>query len=294
MERSKLIRGYIFIILSAVIYGCMPMMASFIYEDGVNAMTLVFLQNVLSLPVLAVLALLQKKTLLIPVRALPVISVIALLGSCITPVLLFSSYFYMASGTATVFHFIYPVVVVLAGYLFFRQRAKLREIVSVIICAAGIFMFYTPGEPIDWRGSAFALTSSVTYAAYILILAAFRYRQVNGFLFSFYTTLISSIATFILCITTDNLSLPGTAAGWILCVVFGIAITVGAVVLFQQGTFLVGGQRAAILSTLEPLTSIIMGAIVLEEIIGPRVAVGSVLVLAASVMIGMGDLKKAK
>ena len=40
-------------ILSAVIFGCMPLGANFLYAQGVTPMSLVFLRNLLSLPVLA-------------------------------------------------------------------------------------------------------------------------------------------------------------------------------------------------------------------------------------------------
>ena len=53
MNKSKMLTGYIYAVVSAVIYGCMPLMANYIYADGVSPMTLVFLRNVLALPVLA-------------------------------------------------------------------------------------------------------------------------------------------------------------------------------------------------------------------------------------------------
>ena len=52
--------GYMYAIISAIIYGCMPIMAKYIYADGVNALTLVFLRNFLALPVLAILAFSNK------------------------------------------------------------------------------------------------------------------------------------------------------------------------------------------------------------------------------------------
>ena len=63
MNRTNLIKGYIYSIVSAVIFGCMPLMAKYIYADGVNAISLVFLRNLIALPSLAVLALMQQKTL---------------------------------------------------------------------------------------------------------------------------------------------------------------------------------------------------------------------------------------
>ena len=66
MNIGKLIKGYIAVILSAVLYGCMPLMAKYIYAEGVNPMTLVFLRNFLALPVIAAMAFGQCKTLKIP------------------------------------------------------------------------------------------------------------------------------------------------------------------------------------------------------------------------------------
>ena len=114
MERRTPWLGYLCVILSAVIFGCMPLGANFLYAQGVTPMSLVFLRNLLSLPVLALLC--QKQGgLRISRGALLETSLTGFFGCCITPILLFSSYRYLASGMATVFHFAYPVIVVLGG-----------------------------------------------------------------------------------------------------------------------------------------------------------------------------------
>ena len=294
ITRFRFLKGCLFIILSAVIYGCMPLMAKYIYADGVNSFTLVFLRNFLALPSLAILAFVQQKTLRVPLKLLPSVSLIALLGCCITPVLLFSSYLFIASGTATVFHFVYPALVVLGGILFFRDRPSAGNRFCVLLCAAGVFLFYTPGESFHWQGSLLALSSGATFAAYILLLSRFDKNKLSGFLFSFVIAGISSIAMFVLCICTGQLALPSTLLGWGLCFLFANAVTTGAVVLFQQGTFLIGGQRASILSTLEPITSIFLGVLVFHEPLTLRVTLGSCLVIAASVLTAVFDLLKMK
>ena len=122
MQNKKILRGYLFVILSAVIFGLMPLMAKFIYAEGVNPPTLVLLRNAVSVPVLAMLAGLTGKSLRIPAKALPGMVVIALLGCCVTPLLLFSSYRHIPSGAATVLHFVYPAVVVVGEILFLKTR----------------------------------------------------------------------------------------------------------------------------------------------------------------------------
>ncbi len=286
------IKGYLMVIISAIIYGCMPLMSKYIYADGVNPATLVFLRNLLALPSLAVLGYIQNKTVKIPPKALPSISIIAALGCCVTPLLLFTSYNYIASGTSTVLHFVYPAVVVLGGIVFLRQKANAGNIISVVICIAGISLFYDPSASINIEGCVWAVLSGITFAIYVLMLPHFKYRQIKGFLFSFYIALASSVIMLIYCLTTSSLALPATAKGWGLCVLFALAVTTGAVVLFQQGTFIIGGERASILGTLEPITSVIVGIIVFSEPMSVRTVAGSLLVIAASILIAVFDMKK--
>ena len=291
--KSNIYKGYIYAILSAVIFGCMPLMAKYIYADGVNPMSLVFLRNLLALPSLAILAWMQSKTLKVPVKSLPSMGIIGIIGCCVTPILLFSSYQYIASGTATVFHFIYPSIVVVAGIVFLKKKAQLGSIISVIICCVGVALFYTPGEPLNPLGSFFALFSGVTFASYVLLLSSFKH-EVTGFLFTFYLTVIATAFTFIACIVSGNFVLPGSVSGWLMCLIFALLVTTGAVMLFQQATFLIGGERASILSTLEPTTSVIVGILIFHEAVGIRTIAGSVLVILASLLIAVFDMKSKK
>ena len=291
MEKTKLIKGYLFAITSAVLYGCMPLMASHVYADGVNAMTLVFLRNFLALPALAALAFCQKKSLKIPVKSLGGLVMIAAFGCCLTPLLLFSSYHYIPSGTATVFHFVYPSLVVLLGILFLKKRPAIGMVLSMLLCLGGICLFYKPGD-FHWGGAGLALASGLTFAIYVVILSVYRRENLGGYLFTFYVALCSSVIMGIICVATGNLALPQTFNGWFWCLLFALGVTTGAVMLFQQGTFLIGGERTSILSTFEPITSLVVGVIWLGEEIFARDYMGAALVIAASVLIAVVDMKK--
>lgn len=294
----KKFKGYIFVIASAVLYGLMPLMTGFLKADGANAYSLVFLRNALSLPMLLVMALVQQRSLKVPTRELPLICFAALFGCCITPVLLYSSYDHIDSGTATVFHFIYPAVVVVGGMLFLRQRPKLGTLLSVAVCVLGIGLFFDPTKPIKWEGTLLSLLSGVSFAVYVLILSAFSGRRSGGYVFTFYVALTCTVAMGIFCLATNNLAFPGSFTGWVVCILFALLINAVATVLFQQGTFLVGGQRASILSTMEPVTGVVVGATLLGEFAGKSAGsivstvIGSVLVVAATVMIAIFDTKK--
>lgn len=294
MKSKKFVQGYAYSVLSAVIYGLMPLMATHIYAEGVNAMTLVFLRNFLALPSLALLAFFQNKTLKIEIKSFFSTSILSFLGCTITPILLFSSYNFIPSGTATVFHFVYPTLVVIIGLIFLKRKISGTTLLSIVLCFVGIVLFYNPQDTFHFGGAGLSLASGVTFATYVVLLAMFGHLKNLGFLFSFYVALWSSIITFVLCVVTNQLALPSTLNGWMLCVLFALLVTTGAVVLFQQGAFIIGGEKTAIVSTLEPITGVVVGVWLLNESCKLNTILGSVLVLAASVIIAVKDIKKMK
>lgn len=283
MERRSLWIGYLCVILSAVLFGCMPLGARFLYAQGVTPMSLVLLRNLLSLPILALLGS-RQGGLRISRGALLEASTASFFGCWLAPILLFSSYRYLASGMAAVFHFIYPILVVLSGYLL-REKVKKGALLCALLCSLGILLLFDPHGAIDPVGVAFALTSGAAYAAYILVLGHFRHREVSGFRLSFYMSSVCAFCTLLLCLATGQLGLPKTIGGWGAALLFSLSLSVGAAVLFQAGTFRCGAQRAAILSTFEPLTSILVGILFLDESLTPRILLGSALTLLAGVLI---------
>ena len=294
MNPRQMIKGYLMVIFSAVIFGCMPLLVKNIYADGVNSLSVVLLRNLLSAPVAVALAYLQRKSLKIPEKALPEIAAFGIIGCCMTPLILFSSYYFIDSGTAMVLHFVYPAAVLVGGVLFYRERVTFGALISIVICILGIFQFYTPGAPLDWRGGALAILSGFGYAAYILMLSHFKYKEITGFLLNAYVFSINSIVLFSVCAATGMLTFPVTLSGWICSLILAVVVNVGAVSMFQWGTRIIGGQKAAILSTMEPTTSVFVGILVFHEVVTARTALGTVLVLLASILIVLSDMRGGK
>lgn len=295
MKRNNVFWGYVMVIVSAVIFGLMPLMTAVLKADGMNSYSIVMVRNLIPLPVLAGLALIQTKSLKVPMKALPSMSLAALMGCCATPLLLYISYDFLApyDGLATVFHFVYPAFVVVGGLVFFKQKLTIGTWISLAFCIAGVCLFYDPNASVNLAGAGLALLSGVTYAIYVLILSAFQYKQINSFLFSFYLSCVTSVVMLVYCIATNQLVFPVSLGGWLMAVFFGLVVNVGAMVLFQKGTFLIGGQRSSILSTMEPLTSVVLVVFTAGIAnIGMGTWIGSVLVIASTVLIAVFDAKK--
>lgn len=291
---KNLFKGYVFAILSAVIFGLMPLMTQYIKEEGVNSLSLVFWRNIFSVPMLLVLALRAKAPLKTDLKTFGKISLVAVMGCCLTPLLLFESYGHIASGTATVIHFIYPAVVVVGEFIFFKSKMKAGQILSVILCILGIALFYNPEDKLNPTGSFYALLSGFTYATYVISLSLLKKKEMPVFNLSFYIASICSVIMFCVCVFSKQLTFPTSVSGWLLTIFFAFALNVGAVVLFQRGTFLIGGGKTSVLSTLEPVTSVLAGALVFQEKLNTMTIIGTILVISASILIASGDLKPKK
>lgn len=290
---DKYLKGCAYIIVSAVIFGCMPLMAKNIYAEGVNAISLVLLRNVLALPVLYLL-LRAKKINIRPSNkeAVKRITLLGLYGSVLTPALLFYSYNYISSGMATTLHFVYPVFVLLGCAVFFHDKIGLVKGCSVLLGSIGMLFFYTPGERAQFVGMALAIISGVTYAAYIVYLDKSGLGKEHPFKIGFGMAFVCSVLLGTFVTLTGSLTIPKSVFGWALCFFFAMAVMVGAVALFQMGAAIVGPQRAAILSTFEPITGIAVGILAFREPFGLKTALGSMFIIAAVVLLTVFDKKE--
>ena len=250
---NRIFRGYLFVILSAILFGCLPLAANIAYDNGLNSLSLVFYRNLFALPILYLPIRLRGEPLRVSRQEFTNILPLSILGFCITPALLFTSYNYLPAGTSTTFHFIYPAMTILGGVVLVRPKVGWGRVFCVLLCSVGILLFYEPGGALDPFGSAIALASGVTYALYIILLDYFRLESLSRFKLSFYISATCAAVMLVVCLVTGTFRLPGNALCLGVCFLTAFLAGAAANVLFQNGTLIIGGQRASILSTFEPI-----------------------------------------
>ncbi len=283
-------KGILSVIASAVIFGSMPLFAKFVYAENGNAMSLTLFRFLLSIPVLYFLVKRRgNEDIRITKRELYKIILVAIFGYSATALLLYTSYNYISTGAATTVHFIYPVLVILGGIIFFKDKPNSIKISSVILCILGILMFYNGDNHLNIKGILIAFASGVTYSFYILYIEKSQLKNMHTFKLTFYLCLVSSILLFGLCIVTGNLALNMTYLGWIVSLILSISVTLGGVCLFQIGIKLIGSQSTSILSTFEPITSILIGILIFNEGFNFRTILGFIFILIATLLIAIFD-----
>ena len=266
-------RGILLTMLSAVTFGFAFTLGPMTYgEAGSNPVTLTFLRNFLSLPVLLAILWYQGISLQVSAKELWSLTILGGIGNAVTTLMLFIAFSLIDVGVATTIHFIYPVFVTIGCVLFYKERLGLQKFIALLIATAGIACFFLGVDmSAGFSGGTFlglflAVASGVTYAFYIIYMDKSGLKNQPVFKISFYVALMSSIAMGIFGIGTGELTLTTlTPQAWFISTVFALLCTVVALSLLQIGIKHVGASTAAILTTFEPITSIICGVLLLGE-----------------------------
>lgn len=191
------VKGFVYLLLSAVYFGFMPLLVKVICADGSTIVGALFLRFALAIIPLYIYLKVRKVPMELSVEEEKKILCVTVFGYGITALLLYSAYDYMPSGMATVIHFGYPVFVLLGSLIFLRRRVPKLKIVCVGLCMIGIFLSYAgSGGEAKPMGFVFALISGMTYAFYILYLEVGGLQDIPAMKMIFYMNIVGSIMVF--------------------------------------------------------------------------------------------------
>lgn len=282
MARDKKIQGTIYAFISACAFGFIPIFARFAYNTGITPVTVIFLRFLFSIIILLFYFLINKIDFRIEKKLLPQFAFLGIIGNGATGITLFLSYNYISSGLSTVIHFIYPAIVTLLSIVFFKEKINLRKIISLVFCIAGVYVLIGfSAVKLDIRGVALSLASGVLYSIYILGIDHSDIRKVDTLVITFYVLIFSLIGALTFGIIDNSISFNFHPQGYIYVVALSLICTIIALSIFAKAIMMIGSSNASILSTLEPITSIILSTIIFGESITINTILGSVLIISS-------------
>ena len=136
----------------------------------------------------------------------------------------------------------------------------------------------------DMIGILMAALSSLTYAIYILEIERTRSNRLPPLVFSFYLSLITSISMIFVSFVIEPINITISFDQAFLFGCLGV-VTLFAVSLFQFGSKKLGSKLCALLSLSEPITSVIVGIIFLNEALLFNKILGSILIIIAIMIV---------
>ena len=285
-EQSK-IKGYIAGIIAAIAYGTNPLGALFLYQEGFNPPSVIFYRFTFAVIILAVILLVQKVPFKITKYEFKVLLSLGMLFAA-SALSLYTSFKHLDSGVASTILFAYPVMVAVIMAVFFKEKASMMMILSIILSIIGILLLYQgDGEAkMSLWGVILVLISSLTYAVYIVVVNRTQISM-PPFKMTFYIMAFAAvvIALYSFCVPGSRImAIPSwTALGWI-CMV-AIVPTIIAMTMLNIGILHAGSTPTAILGALEPVTAVCISVLVFDGLFTVRLVCGIALILAAVLLI---------
>ena len=278
-------KGLLATMISAVFFGVIPLFVKTICAGGGNSVSAAFYRFFLSVPILYIYLKAQGISMRVTRTEFAKIALITIFGYGGTAVLLFSSYNFIPSGMSTTIHFMYPVFTILGCMIFFKEKVSPLKLLCVALCFGGILLFYNGESGGSVLGMALSFLSGVTYAFYTIYLEKSGLQKMENLKLIFYMNTVAAAMILVMALLTAQFTLRLTPLAWGTAVFFATATSLIGVLGYQIGVKCIGPQNAAILSTFEPITSVIVGVLVYREAFSARTLLGCLCVLSAVVIV---------
>lgn len=196
-------------------------------------------------------------------------------------ILLFEAYKYTTVSVATLSYYFAPVIVTVVCPILFKEKLTGKQIICFVMSTLGLVMITGIGDVgggSDFIGILFGLGAAVFYATVILLNKFIK--NVEGIHRTFLQFLAAVIILIPYVLMTSGVTV-GTlkVVGWINLLIVGLVHTGITYCMYFSSLKELPGQKAAILSYIDPLVAVLISVTVLGETMTWWQVIGGVLIL---------------
>lgn len=266
-------------ILSMVIFGTI---GPFVRAIGVSSGELALYRAVMAAVLIGLFLLISKQSLSLKSWKSALVLLLSGAAMGFNWIFLFEAYKYTTVSVATLSYYFAPVLVTLLCPILFKEKMKALNWICFIFSTVGLFLLTGIGDlskgSAHLVGIGFGLCAAVFYAA-VMILNKYI-KDVTGLQRTFFqfVAAVAVLLPYVLCTSGLNLDVLNTAGWWCLLAV-GIIHTGFCYCLYFTGLKSLTGQKAAILSYIDPLVAVVISVAVLRESVSPLQLLGGAMIL---------------
>lgn len=276
------LRGALFVALSASAFGAMAIFGRLAYAGGTDVLGLLTLRFLVGGGLLAAVA--RRRGVVWPRgRALGGIVAMGAIGYVGQSLCYFVALQHAQASLVALLLYLYPAFVTLLAACWLGERLTVPKSGALVLCLAGSALMVGSGhgEPL---GVALALMAAVVYSLYIV--AGARLTRGVDPLATTAVVCLSAAAVFCTIALVRSVSgapprFPSTPLAWAAVVAIALISTVTAMLAFFAGLARLGAARTSMLSTLEPVVTVLLAAVLLGERLTPLQWLGGAAVLSA-------------
>lgn len=200
-------------------------------------------------------------------------------------VLFFESLRHLTAGLAVILLFTYPAFVFVISVRFLDEVVTVRTVAALGLALGGVVLASgadgAGGDPI---GVTLAVCAAFCYAIYTTGSRALVDEvSPNGLLVG---VLLGTTASMVLWgVSTEGLALPASAREWAITMGLALVGTVVPLLLFYEGVDRLAASRVSVVSVAEPVVTVSLGILLLDEPLTAAVVLSGVFVLGGALLV---------
>lgn len=196
-------------------------------------------------------------------------------------ILLFEAYKYTTVSVATLSYYFAPVIVTVVCPVLFKEKLTGKQIICFIMSTLGLVLITGIGDigsGNDFVGILFGLGAAVFYATVILLNKFIK--NVEGIHRTFLQFLSAIVILVPYVIMTSGVTLGNlNGIGWVNLLIVGLIHTGVTYCMYFSSLKGLPGQKAAILSYIDPLVAVMISVTILGESMTLWQMIGGILIL---------------
>ena len=284
----KKLTGIIYIAISAASFGTLAIFGRFLYADGVDTFTMLFLRFGIAALLMTAILLARKEQFPRGKILLQLIGMGAL-GYVGQSFSYLSAIKYASAGLVALLLYLYPMFVFILSVIVLREKVTWVQVTALVLALLGTALTVDPAGG-QILGIIFSLSAALIYSVYIIVGTNVM-RHVSA-LQSSTVIFASAGAVYGILMAINGVHFPATYTGWLNIAGIVLIATVIPVVTFLAGLERIGPTNAAMLSTLEPVVTVLLAAWIFGEVLKPIVMLGGGFILIAVILLTRGELEK--
>ncbi|MFH1760840.1 MAG: DMT family transporter [bacterium] len=280
--------GIFLVALSAAGFGTLALFGRYAYADGMDVFTILFLR--FSLAAILMLALLVIRREPLP-RGSILLRLIGMgaIGYVGQAFAYLTALRYASAGLVALLFYLYPIFIALISFLVLHMPITGIKRLALGLALAGTALTVGPAGG-QVPGILLAVSAAAIYSVYILVGARVMVH-VSAVQSSTVIFASAGITAGVL-MGINGPHLPASVEGWATITSIVLVATVIPVVAFLAGLKRIGPVNAAMLSTLEPVVTVLLAAICLSETLSPLTWIGGGLILTAVLLQTRGEFRR--
>ena len=293
------ILGVVFALLAAVGFSAKAILVKLAYLSHVDALTLLALRMVFSVPFFIVVAVWIRRQHAEPLNTHDRLLVLALglLGYYLSSLLDFLGLQYISAGLERLILFLYPTMTVLLSALVYKRAIGRTTLAAMALSYAGIALVFLHDIGMKRAdsivlGAVLVFFSTLSYSSY-LVGVGHAIKRIGTTRFTAYAMVVASAASllqFLVMRPMSALDLPLRVYG--LSIAMAIFSTVLPVFLLSYAIRRIGSGSASLIGSIGPISTIYMAYLFLNESVSWLQIAGSSLVLCGVLIISMNSKKE--